>query len=454
MKRSVSLLSAVSIVITNMIGIGILATPGVLTSYLNNTTQVMMVWVFGGLIAFMGAIVYGQMGSLMPHSGGEFHYLSRIYHPIVGTIAGWVSVIAGFSGPIALSAIAFAKYSLNISFVNHFFSDSIAVNYREKIVALLLISFLSLFHVLRKRSAINFQLILTSFLICFLLIISYLGITYKAGAAPENLSSFTGNESNFGIALLLAVYSYTGWNASCYFAGEIKDPKRNLPLSLFLGVLLVMCLYIIVNYSLIGFFGASQLNGEVDFLSEFGSRINGQIGHIIITSTVLVILLASISSMIFTGSCIPLIKSKQNKINGIEHGRRGSAKMHALQVSIAALFILFASFQQLLLILTLILTLFTILTAFGIFLLPWRRLNVSTFQKIAVKFSAAVLLLFLFWLVINSFMNSQIFNYWLSLSAALAFSVLMIFLISRKQNKKVDFRSLIQIQFANIKHKT
>ena len=125
MNRNVSLITAVAIVVTNMIGTGILTTPGVLSSYVANTTQVMLVWVIGGIIAFLGAVVYGQMGSLMPHSGGELHYLSRIYHPKIGTMAGWVSVIAGFAGPIALSSMAFSKYILNLPHVNQFFNEKI-----------------------------------------------------------------------------------------------------------------------------------------------------------------------------------------------------------------------------------------------------------------------------------------------------------------------------------------
>ena len=246
MKRNISLITAISIVVTNMIGIGILTTPGVISSYLTSPGQVMIVWLLGGLIAFLGAVVYGQMGSLMPHSGGEFHYLSRIYHPKLGMAAGWVSVIAGFAGPMALSSLAFAKYSLNITLVNQFFSDSISVLLKEKMIALLLIFSISLFHVIRKRTAVNFQLIITGILITFLLLISYLGLTIEGCATTERISSFSGHKLNFGMALLLSVYSYTGWNASCYFAGHIRNPKRNLPLSLLLGVLIVIILYLAV----------------------------------------------------------------------------------------------------------------------------------------------------------------------------------------------------------------
>jgi APA family basic amino acid/polyamine antiporter len=422
MKRNVSLITAVSIVVTNMIGIGILTTPGVLSSYLNSTWQVMLVWILGGCIALLGAVVYGQMGSIMPHSGGEFHYLSRIYHPALGFVAGWVSIIAGFAGPIALSAMAFAKYSMNLSTVHLLLNDSMSILFREKIIALLLIFSLSLFHIFRKRTALNFQLIITVTLFVFLLIISYLGLSYSSSVPLETISSFSGNERNFGMALLLSVYSYTGWNASCYFAGEIRNPKRNIPLSLFLGVFLVMGLYLVVNYSLMNVLGGNHFSGQVDFLSELGTKVSGNLGSQIISVTVLVILLASISSMIYTGSRIPLLRKKHGKKKHVELGQKGIAKMHVLQVCIACFFILFTSFQQLLLILTLILTFFTMLTALGIFLLPWKRLRVSMVQQVLVKISAAGLLLVLAWLIQNSVGGNSTFLILVAVLSLIGFS--------------------------------
>ncbi len=407
MKRNISLITAVSIVVTNMIGVGILTTPGVLSSYLTSPGQIMLVWIFSGLIALLGAVVYGQMASLMPHSGGEFHYLSRLYHPNLGKIAGWVSVIAGFAGPVALSSMAFAKYFLNLPFANQLFGNTISFEIREKIIAFLLILMLSSFHLFRKTTALNFQLLLTILLIGLLLLISFLGLNYNPDVAREGLfSSFSSRipgKQNFGMALLIAIYSYTGWNASCYFAGEIRNPKRNVPLSLLLGVSLVMVLYLAVNYGLLKVLGVSQLSGQVDFLSTLGNVLSGKHGSQLITASVLIILLASISSMIYTGSRIPLLKKSSCHQHYPELGRKGILKMYALQSTLAIMLILFTGFQQLLLILTLLLTLFTILTAYGIFLLPWKKLKTSKTQENFVKISATVLLAVLIWLVANNF---------------------------------------------------
>jgi APA family basic amino acid/polyamine antiporter len=443
MKRNVTLITAVSIVVTNMIGTGILTTPGVLCSYLTSTGQVMLVWIAGGLIALLGAVVYGQMGSLMPHSGGEYHYLSHIYHPKLGMAAGWVSVIAGFAGPIALSAMAFAKYMMNLPFVHQFFSNTFSIDISEKIIALLLIFSLSLFHVFRKRAALNFQVVITVFLIAFLLIISFLGFRYGFGSQPESLSSsYSGIEKNFGMALLLSVYSYTGWNASCYFAGEILNPKRNLPLSLVMGVSLVIGLYLAVNYGLMKVLGIQQLSGQVDFLSQLGNNLSGKSGSQLISVTVLVILLASISSMIYTGSRIPILKKRSLPRQHPETGEKGIVKMFVLQITIAFLFILFTGFLQLLLILTLVLTFFSILTAYGIFLLPWKKLKVTKIHEGLVKFSAAALLVVLIWLVANSLREFRTTEFWMLLIAILTFVGLVLFRFFRQRVGKFELNKL------------
>jgi len=399
MKKT-GLITAISIVITNMIGTGILTTPGVLSSYLSDGRQILLVWLLAGGIALLGVIVYAQMGSLMPHSGGEFYYLSRIYHPCLGKIAGWISIIVGFAGPIALSALAFSEYVANFSFFQSIFQNTFISISMKKIIALLLIFSLSIFHIYKRKTVLRFQVIITVILIAFLLLISYLSLRFDntMNAAVFKQSSQFGS-NNLGMALLIAIYSYTGYNASCYFAGELYNPKSNLHLSLFIGVFIVMTLYLVVNYCLLRVLGVSGLSGQIDFLSILGYKLNGQTGSFLISATVIVILIASTNSMIYTGSNIPLLNSKVIKT---KKGKLDKSNMYLLQLLIACLFVIFTEFQQLIIFLTLILTFFSILTALGVFLLPWKRIRVAPLQKIIVKTAAGLLLIVLVWLSVNS----------------------------------------------------
>ena len=108
--QPVTLFSAAIIVIANMIGTGVFTTLGLQVAALESTFAVLLLWVLGGVGAFCGALCYGELGAMIPRSGGEYTYLSRIYHPAVGFLSGWVSIVAGFAAPIALAAIALGEY--------------------------------------------------------------------------------------------------------------------------------------------------------------------------------------------------------------------------------------------------------------------------------------------------------------------------------------------------------
>ena len=110
LKRKLGLFPTTNIVIANMIGAGIFTTTGLLMADLYNPWLMLILWLFGGIIALCGALCYGELGAAIPEAGGEYIFLSKLYHPLVGFLSGWVSFIVGFSAPIAASAIGFSEY--------------------------------------------------------------------------------------------------------------------------------------------------------------------------------------------------------------------------------------------------------------------------------------------------------------------------------------------------------
>ena len=110
LQRKLGLFPATNIVIANMVGAGIFTTSGLLMAGLNNPLLMLALWVVGGIIALCGALSYGELGAAMPGAGGEYLFLSRLYHPVFGFLSGWVSFIVGFSAPIAASAMGFSEY--------------------------------------------------------------------------------------------------------------------------------------------------------------------------------------------------------------------------------------------------------------------------------------------------------------------------------------------------------
>jgi basic amino acid/polyamine antiporter, APA family len=115
LQRNIGLFPATNIVVANMIGAGIFTTSGLLMSGLNDPVVMLLLWIAGGIIALCGALAYGELGAAMPAAGGEYRFLSDLYHPIFGFLSGWVSFTVGFSAPIAASAMGFSEYLVSVN---------------------------------------------------------------------------------------------------------------------------------------------------------------------------------------------------------------------------------------------------------------------------------------------------------------------------------------------------
>jgi hypothetical protein len=171
-RRPVGLFSAAIIVIANMIGIGVFTTLGFQVASLHSPFAVLMLWVLGGVGAFCGALCYGELGAMMPRSGGEYTYLSHIYHPAIGFLSGWVSMVAGFAAPIALAAIALGEYA-----------GALLPGLDKTVIAVSIIVILSVVHLSDVKFGCHFQNLFTGGKI--LLILAFIGSNHQPGAVPE-----------------------------------------------------------------------------------------------------------------------------------------------------------------------------------------------------------------------------------------------------------------------------
>src|SRR5881227_2897717 len=212
--RRVGFVTACSIVIANIIGTGIFTSLGFQLNDIQSGFALLMLWVVGGIAAVCGALCYGELSAALPRSGGEYHFLSEIYHPAVGFMAGFISATVGFAAPIALAAMAFGKYLQGVLG----FGSPILLSF-------VLVWIVALFHFgnLRLGSAFqNLWTIVKLFLISVLIGAGFLveqkqAITFLQQPG-DTMSIFSGA---FAVALVYVMYSYSGWNASTYIIGEV-----------------------------------------------------------------------------------------------------------------------------------------------------------------------------------------------------------------------------------------
>jgi len=301
--RKIGWITATSIVIANMIGAGIFTTSGLMAGNLPNPTWVLLFWFIGGMIAIAGAMCYAELATRMPEDGGEYLYLKRLYHPSLGFLSGWTSFFVGFSAPIAASALGFAEYiipdeGLTVSGV--VIQDPVWI---KKVLALSVIVLFTVVHYMGHKWGSRIQNLLTAVKILIVFGLASLGMILGEGDW-SNLQFQSGEAYGglaIGTAMMLVMFSYSGWNASSYIAGEMKNPRKSLPLSLLLGTGIVIAVYLSVNLFIFRSLPFQEIQGTIAIFEKASIAALGEwIGRILgILSAIA--LLASLSAFIMIG---------------------------------------------------------------------------------------------------------------------------------------------------------
>src|SRR5262245_12299041 len=292
-RRTIGFITASSIVIANIIGTGIFTSLGFQVAEIQSGFALLMLWVIGGIAALCGALCYGELSAALPRSGGEYNFLSRIYHPALGFMAGFVSATVGFAAPVALAGMAFGKYFTGVFGIGSPF-----------LLSFVAVWVVAAFHFGNLQVGSAFQNVST--LVKLLLI----GALIAAGFVPEKQPiSFLPARSDtmaifngpFAIALVYVMYSYSGWNAAAYISGEIKRPEKTVPRSLLLGTGLVIVIYVLLNAVFLATTPIAELKGQIEVALIAGNHIFGTAGGRVAGAVICLGLISSISSMTWIG---------------------------------------------------------------------------------------------------------------------------------------------------------
>jgi basic amino acid/polyamine antiporter, APA family len=311
LERRLGPLDAAAIIVSNVIGGGILFTPPLIAASVPHPWMFLGIWVAGGLLAFAGAMAYAELAALRPRAGGEYVYLRAAYGRLAGFLTGWTSFVAGFSGAIAVSAVILAFYVgrfvpaandatpllvIPLPFVPLTFS-------RQAFVALGAIALMSWIHLRGVGPGRFVTNLLAGLKVSALLLFIALGFSFGAGSAA-NLSQSSGPVSGGAwlLALIPVMFTYSGWNAAAYVAEEVKNPGRNVPRALALGTLAVVAIYFLLNLLFLYVLPVGQLaavKGSV--LDVIADRLLGTRAGDVMGLGSIVSIAASISAMVFAG---------------------------------------------------------------------------------------------------------------------------------------------------------
>lgn len=367
--RQISGLTATSIVVANMIGTGIFTSLGFQVGDLPSGFAIVVLWSIGGVCALCGALCYAELAAAMPRSGGEYHFLGAIFHPALGFMAGWISAVAGFAAPVALAAMAFGNYLTGVWPGVPPLLASLAVVW---LATPLLLGDTKLGSGFQNGSTLLKVGLILGVIVVGCCAGSTQAVSFLPGAGDGRLIL----SSPFAVSLVYVMFAYSGWNASTYIAGEVRNPSRTIPLSVGMGTLLVMALYLAVNAVFLRSTPLAEMAGKVEVAITAGPHLFGGAGTRIMAGLICVGLVSTISAMMWIGPRVMVVMGED--LRGLRWlaGRspQGTPVRATLtQFGLVNLFLLTSHFEQVLTCATFVLQLCSFLTVFGVFVLRRRR---------------------------------------------------------------------------------
>lgn len=287
-----------ALVIGNMIGAGVFTTSGLALADLGSPVRVLAAWLVGGLLALLGALCYGRLVRLVPASGGEYLYLSRNVHPLAGFVAGWISLWAGFTAAIAFAALTFAAYAVPGG-------GGVA----DSAVATLVIAVAAVLHAVRVREGAWVQNAAVALkLVC-------LAAFCVAAVRGDGVSAWTGlaelgadayavpplSISAFALSLMWISFSYSGFNAAVYIAGEVPAARERVPRALVIGTVTTLLVYLAVNAVFVLVPAFDAVAGAEDVAAVAARTLGGEPLAAAFRAVIALALFTSVSAMIMIG---------------------------------------------------------------------------------------------------------------------------------------------------------
>lgn len=360
--------SGVGLVVANMIGAGVFLSAGFMAQELT-AGWILTAWIVGAVLAMAGARAYAEASILIPGSGGEYRYLSALIHPSIGYLAGWASLLVGFSAPTAISAYGASAF---------FFA--VLGQGEPRAGAVALITVLTLVHALGLTTSKWIQNGLV--LVKGLLVLSFVALGIVAGSHewPSWVPASGSTELAaipFATGLFFVSYAFSGWNAASYTAAEFENPPRDVPRAMLIGCAIVGVVYVLVNWVLVA--NLTPARATVVFEYEearvtlghlVAKDLLGPAGSAVMSLAISIAMISSVSAMLLVGPRVYAEMARDGYLPRALQGRPGAPPRIsvALQGLLAVSLLYLHSVGELLRNVAGILVLFSALVAVGLLL--------------------------------------------------------------------------------------
>lgn len=324
-NSKISWKTAAGLVVANMIGTGVFTSLGFQLAVVQNTWTILILWMVGGIMALIGSFVYAELGTHFRRTGGDYIFLSESIHPSVGYLYAWVSLVVGFSAPIAIAAMAMNNY------LSPLFGQSI-------LPGLFFLLAVPIAHIFSVSRSAQFQDLMTLVKILFVLVLIGMGLFSgsKVEVSALDLSSSWQEEvllPGFAVSLIYVFYAYTGWNSAAYIIEEVDQPQKNLPKALISATLSVMVIYILLQLVLLKHASVDQLSGKVEVADIAFANLLGSGGALWVSFFIGIQLIATISGYAWVGPRVTYAMAKDFKL------WRPLAKINSNGIPVRAIFL-------------------------------------------------------------------------------------------------------------------
>jgi APA family basic amino acid/polyamine antiporter len=415
MKTRFSLTTATALVIANMVGTGVFTSLGFQVGrdaagnpVISSGLALILLWILGGAFALFGALTYSEAGVLFPRCGGEYHYLTRMYHPAVGFLSGWISFLVGFAAPVAAAAIALGSYLRSALALPERLGGALSFVKIPSLFAIAVIVAVTAVHALDKILGARFQNVITILKVVSIVGMAGLGLllgksshlsfALSSGAAHDILSPA------FAISMFFVTFAYSGWNAAAYVAGEMEKPAKNLPISLITGTLFVIVLYVLLNLAFLVTVPLSELAGQLEVGFVFATKVFGTGGGKIMAGLISFLLLSSISAMIIAGPRVTRVIGEDYYLFR-KLGRMSDKEIPVMAIIaqglLSIIYILTSTFEQVIVFIGFTLNVFTFLTVLGVMILRKKRPDLPRpYKTLGYPVVPALFLLISVWILV------------------------------------------------------
>ena len=321
-ERKISGLTATNIVVANMIGTGVFVSVHFQVMSIHSDFALIFLWVLGGFLSLCGALSYAELAVALPRLGGEYNFLSQIYHPAVGFMAGFISSTVGFPAPIALAAIAFAQYLqglfpfpspvlLSLKLLDlHTWIPAFPVIHVSLdllgLISLVIVWGVTIVHLAGIHTGERFQnastVVKLALILCLIVAGAFFTQKQPFNIAPVSNDLGTIFSFPFAISMFYVMYSFSGWNAASYITSEVRNPEKNVPLALLIGTIAVTVIYALLNWVFLIAAPREELAAQMQVAATAGQHIFGTVGGRLTSGLISFGLIASVSAFSWVGS--------------------------------------------------------------------------------------------------------------------------------------------------------